>query len=98
MVRIVFGPMIAEEFFEFLPNGDIARQAAGLIRWFLGPVIDFEMQPVVASGEVPVWCRLGESEFEGNRLGWSSWLTDEAFAVPATEAIFGESEYAGMEA
>jgi type VI secretion system protein ImpH len=94
MVRIVFGPLTAGEFFEFLPDGSVSRQAAGLIRWFLGPAIDFEMQPVVASGEIPSWCRLGESQIGEARLGWSHWLTDEAFAVPATEAIFAEAECA----
>jgi len=99
MVRIVFGPLAANEFFEFLPDGAICRQAAGLIRWFLGPAIDFEMQPVVARGEVPGWCRLGGSQFGESkigsaRLGWSHWLTDEAFSVPATEAIFAEAECA----
>lgn len=98
MVRIVFGPLVAGEFFEFLPNGNTCRQAASLIRWFLGPAIDFEMQLVIASGEVPNWCTLGENNFGGSRLGWCSWLTDEAFELPATEAIFAEAECAVMEA
>ena len=50
-----------EGFFAFLPNGEAFCRAAALIRWFLGPVTDFEMQPVLQAGEIPEWCRLGES-------------------------------------
>jgi type VI secretion system protein ImpH len=92
VVRVVIGPLTAEEFLEFLPNGDTFRDATELIRWFLGPTIDFEVQPVLASGQVPDWCRLGEIVSGGPRLGWCSWLTEEPLEFPASEAVFAESE------
>jgi type VI secretion system protein ImpH len=91
-VRIVLGPLPREQFFQFLPNGEAFYRAAGLVRWFLGPTTDFEMQPVLQSGEVPDWCRLGETRIAGPRLGWCSWLTEEPFRFPASEAIFRERE------
>ena len=92
VVRIVIGPLTSEEFLQFLPDGDTFHQAAELIRWFLGPTIDFEMQPVLASGEFADWCCLGEIVSGGPRLGWCSWLTEEPFEFPASEAIFAENE------
>jgi type VI secretion system protein ImpH len=92
VIRISFGPLTAIDFFEFLPSGAIFRKAVGLIRWFLGPVIDFEIQPLLAGGEAPDWCCLGDARMGGPRLGWCSWLTDEPFERPASEAIFAEGE------
>jgi type VI secretion system protein ImpH len=92
VVRIIIGPLTSEEFLQFLPDGDTFREVAELIRWFLGPTIDFEMQPVVAGGEFADWCRLGEVVSGGPRLGWCSWLTEEPFEFPASEAVFAESE------
>jgi type VI secretion system protein ImpH len=92
MVRIVVGPLPSVHFFDFLPDGSAFRKAVELIRWYLGPVLDFEVQPVLAAGEVPSWCSLGESPAGGPRLGWSSWLTEEPFALPASQAVFAERE------
>jgi type VI secretion system protein ImpH len=92
MIRIVFGPLTAKKFFDFMPDGTAFQEVSELIRWFLGPVFDFEMQPVLASGEVPDWCGLGDSISGGPRLGWCSWLSEEPFEYPATEAVFAESE------
>jgi type VI secretion system protein ImpH len=91
-VRIVLGPLGREGFFAFLPNGEAFRRAGALIRWFLGPATDFEMQPVLQAGERPEWCRLGEAQVANPRLGWCSWLTEEPFAFPAADAIFAEKE------
>jgi type VI secretion system protein ImpH len=91
-VRIVVGPIKVKRFFDFLPDGRAFREASGLVRWFLGPTIDFEIQPVIATGEVPGWSRLGESQISGPMLGWCSWLSEEPFARPASDAIFAENE------
>jgi type VI secretion system protein ImpH len=92
VIRIVVGPLDTEQFFAFLPDGEAFREAAGLIRWFLGPSTDFELQPVIAAGETSDWCRLDDPRTGGYRLGWHSWLTEEPFEYPASEAVFAESE------
>jgi type VI secretion system protein ImpH len=92
MVRVVFGPLTSADFFDFLPDGHAFRKAVELIRWFLGPVLDFELQPVLAAGETPSWGRIGESPNDGPRLGWSSWLTEDPFVSPANQAVFAECE------
>ena len=92
MVRVTFGPLTAQEFFDFLPDGKTSRRTADLIRWFLGPVIDFEIQVVVAKDEAPEWCSLGGDSGIGPRMGWCSWLTEDPFPEPAADAVFSESE------
>ena len=94
MLRAVLGPLSAERFFSFLPAGDAFRSITALTRWFLGPGMDFAIQPMIASGEVPAWCCLGQADDEGPQLGWSSWLQEEAFSEPAADAVFQESEQA----
>lgn len=92
MVRNVFGPLTARQFFRFLPNGDAFATATALIRWYLGQSLDFELQPVLAAGEMPAWCELGHIDTGGPQLGWTAWLTDEPLGSPARDAIFAECE------
>ena len=92
VIRIAVGPLDTDQFFTFLPDGKAFREASGLIRWFLGPSTDFELQLVISAGEPTGWCKLDDSRGGGYRLGWHSWLTEEPFEYPASEAVFAESE------
>ena len=96
LVRIVLGPLTCEQFQGFLPDGKRFEQAAGLIRWFLGSTLQFEIQDVLRREEVPP-CRLG-GEADGARLGWSAWLRTEPFWFHANDAIFREEEKVSWEA
>lgn len=96
MVRIVFGPLTAERFQGFLPDGKAFDQATGLIRWLLGSTLQFEIQDVLRREEV-LPCRLGDDS-DAARLGWSSWLRTEPFWIQASDAIFGEDEKVNWEA
>jgi type VI secretion system protein ImpH len=102
LIRVVLGPLSAEEFFEFLPDGSRFQEVTGLIRWFLGPTIDFELQPLLAAGVKPKWGALGCVSWSdgerSSRLGWSSWLTASPFVETADDAVFAESELVGAEA
>ena len=102
LIRLVLGPLSAEEFFELLPDGRRFEEVAKLVRWYLGPAIDFELQPVLAAGVAPTWGALGRASWSDGgrtlRLGWSGWLTDEAFVQPVADAVFAENELLGMEA
>jgi type VI secretion system protein ImpH len=97
LVRIVLGPLTADEFHRFLPNGKDFFKIAALVRWFLGSSLEFEIQPTLARDEVPP-CRLGDETCDGSRLGWSAWLRTEPFWFPATDAIFREEELVRLEA
>jgi type VI secretion system protein ImpH len=97
LVRLVFGPLTAEQFRSLLPCGKRFEKVAALTRWFLGAALDFEVQPTLLGGEVPA-CRLGDSAADASRLGWSTWLRTEPFAHTAADAVFGEQEFVGSEA
>lgn len=96
LVRIVLGPLTSEKFRAFLPDGKAFEQATGLVRWFLGNTLQFELQDTLRREEVP-GCRLGD-ETDCARLGWSAWLRTEPFWFPANDAIFREEEKVSWEA
>ena len=100
-IRVVLGPLSEDEFFAFAPDGSRFNEVTSMTRWYLGPAIEFEIQPVIAEGVTPGWGALGGADAgeRGHRLrlGWSSWLTAEEFPEPAGEAIFVENERLGME-
>lgn len=91
LVRVVLGPLTAEQFRSFLPDGEGFTKVAALVRWFLGSTLEFEIQPTLRREEVPP-CRLGDEVSNGSRLGWSGWLKTEPFWFDATDAIFREDE------
>jgi len=97
LVRLVFGPLTAEQFRSFLPDGKRFQAAAGLTRWFLGGALEFEVQPTIQGDQVP-GCALGDDSGARSRLGWSSWLRTEPFPAPARDAVFSEEEFIGLEA
>jgi len=96
LVRIVLGPLTFEQFRGFLPDAEGFEQATGLVRWFLGSALQFEIQDMLRREEVPP-CRLGDDP-DGARLGWSAWLRTEPFWFHADDAIFSEEERVSQEA
>jgi type VI secretion system protein ImpH len=96
LVRIVFGPLTADQFRNFLPDGKGFEQAVSLVRWYLGSTLEFEIQETLRREEVPP-CRLGD-DADCARLGWSAWLRTEPFWFHATDTIFREDEKVSLEA
>jgi type VI secretion system protein ImpH len=97
LLRLVFGPLTAQQFGSLLPCGGLFAKVAGLTRWFLGAALDFELQPTLQGEDVPA-CRLGDAASQGSRLGWSAWLRTEPFVDAAADAVFAEQEVAAWEA
>jgi len=95
LVRVVLGPLTADEFRNFVPDSSGFAKAIALIRWFLGGTLDFEIQPALRREEVPP-CMLGDET--AARLGWSAWLRTEPFRVHATDSVFREEEQVHLEA
>jgi type VI secretion system protein ImpH len=98
LLRVVFGPLSALQFRDFLPDGKSFAEASALIRWFLGSALEFEIQPTLRDNKVPR-CRPGGTALGGGpRLGWSSWLKTEPFTAAAADAMFREEEQVMLEA
>jgi type VI secretion system protein ImpH len=96
LVRLVFGPLAAEQFHSLLPCGKRFAKVAALTRWFLGAALDFEVQPTLQGDEVPE-CQLGDAAGEAPRLGWSTWLRTDPFPHAAADAVFAEQEVITLE-
>jgi type VI secretion system protein ImpH len=68
--RLVIGPLPLEEFEAFLPIGPRFTPLVEIIRFYVGPEMDFEINLVMKARDVQE-IRLGAT---GLRLGWTSWI------------------------
>jgi type VI secretion system protein ImpH len=82
--RVVMGPMSYRQFEQFLPDRKGLRTLCQLVRIYVGPEFDFDVQLVLLAEEVPV-TRVGH---DGSQLGWNSWIRTRPFAQPARDAVF----------
>src|SRR5262249_52992792 len=71
--RVLLGPLTVVKFLAFLPDGRAVKELRDLVRLYVGPVLQFDVQLVLKAEEVP-WSRLGEETLEAPRLGWCGWL------------------------
>jgi type VI secretion system protein ImpH len=85
--RLQLGPLTFSDFCRFLPSGDGFLTLTAITRFSAGEECDFDVQLILKAAEVP-WCRLGGTDEQGMRLGWSTWLKCREFASDAGDAIF----------
>lgn len=85
--RVVVGPLNWKQFQRFLPDGADFQPLTHLTRLYAGSQLEFDVQLVLRHDEVPM-SRLSGPEESGSRLGWDSWVGNEAFAHDACEAVF----------
>jgi type VI secretion system protein ImpH len=85
--RVQVGPMGYAAFQRFLPAGDALRAVCQLARAYIGPELDFDVQPVLRAKEVPP-CRLSAEEPQSQCLGWDSWVGNDVPATDAADAVF----------
>jgi type VI secretion system protein ImpH len=85
--RVRLGPLKLVKFLAFLPDGRAVQELQDLIRFYVGPVLQFDVQLVLKADEVP-WSRLGDESAAGPRLGWCGWLKTGEFAQDAGDAVF----------
>lgn len=88
--RVRLGPLSLEEFLKFLPETRAVKELRDLVRFYVGPVLRFDLQLVLKAEDVP-WATLGEEGAEGPRLGWCGWLKTGEFGKDAGDAVFGLS-------
>jgi type VI secretion system protein ImpH len=85
--RIRLGPLGIDEFRRFMPDGDALLPLSQMIRSYVGPQFDFDIQPVLKAAEVP-WCRLGGQSDSPSRLGWNTWIRSSEFPDDVDDAVF----------
>jgi type VI secretion system protein ImpH len=87
--RVRLGPMSYQKYCQFLPSGDALDAVLGLIRMYVGAEFDFDVQPVLAAGQVPA-LRLGGDAASGARLGWNAWVMSQRYEQDFAGALFSE--------
>jgi type VI secretion system protein ImpH len=96
-IRVRLGPLSYRQFNDFLPDLTPVPQrkaiylASHLIRMYVGPEMDFSLQLVLASREVPE-CQLAMPAAEGSRLGWNTWVRSAPCTSDAEDAVFEGEE------
>ena len=82
--RLRIGPLTYHHFRRFTPGGDWLERLCQLVRSYVGPEFDFDVQPVLKAAEVP-WCQLGG---DGAELGWNTWIRSRPLPADADDAVF----------
>ena len=83
-VRLRLGPLTREQYERFLPSGGGHALLRTLARFFSHDQFDFDVQLVLARGDVP-GCVIGSDE--APPLGWRTWLRTKPFARDADDTI-----------
>jgi type VI secretion system protein ImpH len=85
--RIRLGPLTLRQFTEFLPGEKSMQQLTDLVRLYVGPALDFDVQPVLQRAEVPT-AQLAVRGGQRTMLTRNAWLKKPARAEDAADAIF----------
>jgi type VI secretion system protein ImpH len=85
--RVRIGPLTCAQFRRFLPTGDGLKALCQMTRAYVGPDLDFDVQPILRAAEVPP-CRLGGAEPTPLCLGWDAWLCKDTFESDVADAVF----------
>jgi type VI secretion system protein ImpH len=86
VVRIRIGPLLLNQYRDFLPGGKAHETLRALTRFFSGNEIDYEVQLVLAEREVPA-CELGKEGDTAPTLGWLTWMKSAPLQRDAEETI-----------
>ncbi len=81
--RIVIGPVGYELFERLMPCGDTLLPLCHFVRTYVGPDLDFDVQPLLRAAEIPR-SRLDRT----SRLGWNTWVRCNALSKDADDAVF----------
>ncbi|HUA85469.1 MAG TPA: type VI secretion system baseplate subunit TssG [Bryobacteraceae bacterium] len=91
--RLRIGPLTLERYREFLPGSAGCRALRAVTRFYSGGQVDFDVQLVLARGEVPEYELGGDAELP---LGLCSWAKTGEFDYDPDDAIvsLGEETWA----
>jgi type VI secretion system protein ImpH len=99
--RVRLGPLRYADFVQFLPDRQATSERKAffllvhLVRLYVGPAIDFDVQLVLKAEDVPP-CQLAEKSGLGPRLGWNTWICSQERKHDAEDAAFAGEEVVWM--
>jgi type VI secretion system protein ImpH len=85
--RVRVGPLSYDQFRSLMPNGDALVPFCEMTRTYVGPALDFDVQPVLRPEEVP-WCKLEDGAVVGAFLGWNTWVRSQPFTTEVDDTTF----------
>jgi type VI secretion system protein ImpH len=97
-IRIRLGPLPYERFLDFLPDLNPTPQRKDffslvqLVRLYVGPELDFDVQLVLRAEDVPEAQLTGDGTI-GSRLGWNTWVRNLPAQSDADDGVFPGIEF-----
>jgi type VI secretion system protein ImpH len=85
--RLRVGPLTYAQFRRFMPDGDALRPLCEMVRSYVGPEFDFDVQPVLRPEEVP-WTQSLSAGDGRSRLGWNTWVRRPPFTHEVADPVF----------
>lgn len=87
--RLRLGPLTWRQFRSLMPNGEGLRPLCQMTRLYVGPALDFDVQPLLKPEEVPA-CQLTPNPDDGPYLGWNTWMPAPMTPTrsPVDDAVF----------
>jgi len=88
-IRIIIGSLSYQQFKDLLPTGKYLQLLIAIVRRYLGPLIQFDIQLILKKEAVP----LCEVSHKGTRaLGWDTWLASNKFKKDVSDTILMEQK------
>lgn len=84
--RVKIGPLSMEEFEQLLP-GETLTSIAEMIRFYVGPEKDFDIQLVLQRQDIPA-LKLSQDGSPKPLLGWNTWLSPSSRKTDIADPIF----------
>lgn len=91
--RLRVGPLTYEQYLWMTPTREGLKSLWHLVRTFVGPEFDFEVQPVLKAREASP-CQLGSEQGDQPLLGRTTWLLCETLEEEFDEASFTQAAQA----
>ncbi|MCI0459864.1 MAG: type VI secretion system baseplate subunit TssG [Gemmataceae bacterium] len=85
--RVRVGPLSYDQFRRFMPDNDGLRALTQLVRSYVGPEFDFDVQLILQRDEVPPFQVGGETP-DALRLGWNTWAGGQGRAPEVDDVVF----------
>jgi type VI secretion system protein ImpH len=85
--RLRIGPLTYAQFRRFMPDGDSLRPLCEMVRSYVGPEFDFDVQPVLRPEQVPWTCSRSKGA-DRSRLGWNTWVRRPPFTHEVADPVF----------
>ena len=84
--RVVLGPLTIQKYLRLIPDGDSFTRLCELVRSYVGPQFDFDIQPILRADQVPS-CRLTHAN-DTPRLGRTTFASSQPFEKDFDGAVF----------